>query len=565
MLDGRGAAGGARLEEFRARGVWGDASLLDHWALSVTSSPLKEAVVDARGRRSTYGQVDADSDRLAGYLRGCGVGIGDVVATQLPNWSEYLTVVVACWKIGAVVVPVVTTLRHADLAEVLERAGASVLVEPVCFRSADFVELARTVRRRLCGPGLVIMVGDELPADSAQDLELLSELVSRAQPLPAQARTPGRGADVAAVLFTSGSEARPKGVVLSHDNIIASERSFAHALRIGHCDRMFMPAPIGHATGFLHGLVMPVMTDATSVLLDVFDGHRALAMLNRESCTCGMAPATIVSAIVDACEDEGTALCDSLRFLCCGGSPVPRQLLARVRRHGTRLYSVYGSTESAPHTLTMCLDDDERVLTTDGRAVADVQVKVVDPQTRQEVAAEVEGEEASRGPNVFLGYLGDPELTSSVLDADGWYYSGDLCVMDAEGYIRITGRLKDVIIRGGENISPVEVEEVVRDHPGVCDVAVVAMPDPVMGERACAFVVMAPGQPAVTTDTLKRLFVRRGLAKYKIPERVEIVAALPFTDSGKVRKPELRAKIRQLLEDESRGAASVAARAEVTS
>ena len=533
------------------RGVWGDASLLDYWALSVKSSPLKEAVVDARGRRPTYGQVDVESDRLAAYLRGCGIGAGDVVAVQLPNWSEYLTVVVACWKLGAVVLPVVTTLRHADLAEVLERADARVLVQPVCCRNTDYIDLARRVRGCLREPGLVILVGDSLPPDGGNDVGLLSELISRTDGLPTQARTPGRGADVAAVLFTSGSEAKPKGVVLSHDNIIASERSFAHALRIGHSDRMFMPAPIGHATGFLHGLVMPVMVGATSVLLDVFDGRRALAMLNRESCTCGMAPATIVSAIVDVCEQEGAALCDSLRFLCCGGSPVPRQLLARVRRHGPRLYSVYGSTESAPHTLTMCLDDDERVLTTDGRAVADVQVKVVDPRTRQEVAPEVEGEEASRGPNVFLGYLGDPELTSSVLDADGWYYSGDLCVMDTEGYIRITGRLKNVIIRGGENISPVEVEDVVRDYPGVREVAVVAMPDPVMGERACAFVVMAQGHAPVTTASLKDLFVGRGLAKYKIPERVVIVDALPFTDSGKVRKPELRARIRQLLRDEA--------------
>ena len=551
MLDGRSAAGKARLEEFRVRGVWGDASLLDHWALSVKSSPLKEAVVDARGRRPTYGQVDVESDRLAAYLRGDSIGAGDVVAVQLPNWSEYLTVVVACWKLGAVVLPVVTTLRHADLAEVLERADARVLVQPVCFRNTDYVDLARRVRGSLREPGLVILVGDGLPPDCGNDVGLLSGLISRTDGLPTQARTPGRGSDVAAVLFTSGSEAKPKGVVLSHDNIIASERSFAHALRIGHSDRMFMPAPIGHATGFLHGLVMPVMVGATSVLLDVFDGRRALAMLNRESCTCGMAPPTMVSAIVDVCEQEGTALCDSLRFLCCGGSPVPRQLLARVRRHGTRLYSVYGSTESAPHTLTMCLDDDERVLTTDGRAVADVEVKVVDPRTRQEVDPEVEGEEASRGPNVFLGYLGDPELTSSVLDADGWYYSGDLCVMDTEGYIRITGRLTDVIIRGGENISPVEVEDVVRDYPGVREVAVVAMPDPVMGERACAFVVMEQGHAPVTTASLKDLFVGRGLAKYKIPERVVIVDALPFTDSGKVCKPELRARIRQLLRDEA--------------
>jgi len=549
-----------RRRVFRDKGTWGDASLLDHWDLSVLSSPSKDAIIDTRGCRYSYSRADEDADRFAGYLQGHGVRPGDRVIVQLPNWAEYLVVVIACYKLGVVPIPVTTTLRHADLSQVIRQSGACALVIPAAFRHADHSEIAEEVRGSLLGPALVVVVADRLPA-GARGMTLLSSAIERSAPLPRGQRRPGRGTDLAAVLFTSGSEAAPKGVMLSHDNIIASERSFAHTLRIGHPDRMLMPAPLGHATGFLHGLMLPMMVDATSVLVDQFTGDRTLAMINSQRCTCGMATPTIIRRILEACDEQACALSDSLRFLCCGGAPVPRQLLARSRSHGVRLYSVYGSTESAPHTSTMCLDDDTRVLTTDGRAVPDVEVRVVDPATRRTLPPGVEGEEASRGPNVFLGYLDDPERTASVLDEDGWYYSGDLCVMDQDGYVRITGRIRDIIIRGGENISPLELEQTIRDMPGVRDVAVVGRPEPEMGERACAFIVLAGGAAPLTVADLKAFFVDRGLAKYKIPEYVELVDALPLNASGKVSKNELR----RMAAAQTSGSSLVSSRAEASS
>lgn len=226
---------------------------------------------------------------------------------------------------------------------------------------------------------------------------------------------------------------------------------------------------------------------------------------------------------------------------------MPRSLAREALDHGVRLLSVYGSTESAPHTLTTPADDLERVLTTDGRPVPGVEVRVVDPVTREPLPVGEVGEAASRGPQVFCGYLDDPALTAAVLDADGWYYSGDLARLDADGYLRIVGRAKDVIIRGGENISAAEVEQVLRECPGVRDAAAVAMPDRRLGECVCAYLVLEPGVPAPDVPALREQFLARGLAKYKIPAHVEVVDALPLSPAGKVRKDVLRERAAALV------------------
>ncbi|MFT3877980.1 MAG: AMP-binding protein [Propioniciclava sp.] len=367
---------------------------------------------------------------------------------------------------------------------------------------------------------------------------LLAEAL-RCAPLPPHEWADAAGDDLAAVLFTSGSEAEPKGVMLTHNNLISSELAFAQALELGHTDVVLMPAPLGHATGFLRGVVLPLITRGTAVLCDVHEGAEMAALAARYGATWSMAVPSVMDALLSASAEMPDALA-RLRFLGCGGSPVPRPLMARAHALGIRLTSVYGATESAPHTLTTAHDSAERVLSTDGRACPGVEIRVVDPRTRAPLPPGVEGEEASRGPAVFAGYLGRPELTASVLDADGWYYSGDLAVMDADGYVRITGRRKDVINRGGEKISPAEVEQILLAHPAIARIAVVAMPDAQLGERACAFLVVAPGQQPVSLHDLCCYFVARGVAKFKIPERLEYVDALPMTSSGKVSRGRLR-------------------------
>jgi len=535
----------ARAREYRRQGYWGDASLYDYWRLALRTSPEKLAVKDSRGTSLTYEQVDQQASRIASYLLSRDVRRGDIVSVQLPNWSEYLSVNVACLKIGAVINPVLTNHRGAELRHILTMGGSKVLFMATCFRNTSNGDLASQMMSEFPRVGAVVMLEND--GVTSGMLPSLDEVLDESAPLAEDACTPGSAMDVVAVLFTSGSEARPKGVLLSHNNIIASERSFAYELGIGFNDRMFMPAPLAHATGYLHGLTMPFMVGGTSIMLDVFRGDTALAMIKEERCTCAYATASAVSDIFDACVGP-ESLSPTLRFLCCGGSPMPRQLLRRAAAHGLRLYNVYGSTESAPHLMTTAADSEDRILNTDGRPVLGVEVKVVEPVSRNRVLAGIEGEEASRGPNVFLGYLGDPELTARVLDPDGWYYSGDLCVMDNDGYVRITGRMKDMIIRGGENISATEVESVIRDLPGVSAVAVVAMPNERMGECACAYLVMAPGAPNIDLRSLRDFFIERGVAKYKIPEWLEVVDALPMTPAGKVRRVELRQRIAAQIE-----------------
>lgn len=526
-----------RSAEYRGTGFWGDASLHDYWRLAVLAAPEREAVVDARGRRWSYAQVENLAARLAGHLREAGVRRGDVVSVQLPNWAEFLAVNVACLKLGAVVNPMLPQHRRTELSYRLDACGSTALVMATQFRSMDYRELAAQLADEQATVRTVLLV--ENRGVTSDRFPSFDDAVLH-DPLTAGAWEPGRGTDVATVLFTSGSEARAKGVLLSHDNVLAAERAFSYDLNLGQVDRMFMPAPIGHATGYLHGMTMPYVVGATSVLLDVFTGPTAAAMIDAEQCTWGMGATSIISDLFDACEQSGATL-RGVRSLCCGGAPVTRRLFERADRLGTRLHSVYGSTESAPHTLIRRDDPDETAQRTDGRPVTGTRIKVVDPKTRRCVPAGVEGEEASRGPAVFLGYLGDPEMTAKATDADGWYYSGDLAVLDQAGYLRITGRIKDIIVRGGENISANEVEGIIREHPSVKDVAVVAMPNERLGECACACVVLAPGaQCPLDLAGMRQFFVERGVAKYKIPERIEIVDHLPMTPAGKVQKGDLR-------------------------
>ena len=528
-----------RIAEFRRAGYWGDAGLYDYWRLAFLSGPEREAVVDSRGHRASYRQVDAVASRLAGFLREAGVRHGDVVSVQLPNWLEFLEVDVACLKLGAIINPMLPQHRFNEVGYFVDTCGSRAVVMATQFHTTDYRELADRVSSECPQVRALVIVENGGVTD---DRFTTFGEAARHDPLSEDQCSPGRGTDVAAVLFTSGSEARPKGVMLTHDNVLAGERAFAGDLGIGFADRMFMPAPVAHATGYLHGVTLPFIVGGTSVLLDTFCGSAAVAMVNAERATCGMGATTIIRDMFDAaqvCEP----FYDGLRFLCCGGAPVPRDLVERALSVGVALHSVYGSTESAPHTLTRPDDPIDRVIGTDGRAVSGTRVKIVDPRTRAELPAGSEGEEASRGPGVFAGYLGDPELTATVVDADGWYYSGDLAVSDEDGYVRITGRLKDVIVRGGANISATEVEAILGRHPAVKDVAVVAMPDRRLGECACAYVVQRPGSAPLDLTEVCRFFGEQEVAKCKTPERVEIVDSLPMTPAGKVRKVELREQI----------------------
>lgn len=538
-----------RKREYRQKGYWGDATLADYWRMAVLSAPEKTAVADLQGACYTYADLDDAAGRVAAFLKAAGISPGELVAIQLPNWAEFTVIYVACLKVGAVVTPVLSCYRADELAYILNKSEAKIFFHPAEFRGFDYLPMVQSLGRQI--PSLRQTVTVEKGNKAGGD-NTLAGIISGHYPLANYCN--GSADDLAAVLFTSGTSGFPKGVMFSHNNIIASEKAFAAAFNFNYLDVMLMPAPVAHATGFHHGVNAPMMFGGKSVLQDRFTAGACLELIARERCTCGMGATPFVHDIIRTLEQKEYDI-SSLRFFLCGGAPVPGQLVKESLAAGLKVLSVYGSTESVPHTAVGLYDSVEKVFSTDGTPVPGVEIRVVD-RDRHSVPAGTEGEEASRGPNVFMGYLKEPGLTEQALDDEGWYYSGDLCIMDSDGYIRITGRIKDVIIRGGENISSVEIENILLQLPNVRGASVVAMPDPRLGERICAYVVLKELSLGLTLNEVKNFFALKSVAKCKYPERIEIIDSFPQTASGKIKKFVLRQDIMRKLNNEGRGAAN---------
>lgn len=530
-----------RKREYRQAGYWGDATLADYWQISVLSAPEKEAVIDLQGASYTYGELDDASSRVATYLIDIGVMPGDFVSVQIPAWSEFTIIYVACLKVGAVINPVCYGYRSDELVYILNKCESKVLFIPSEFRGYDYPSMLRSLSQKIPSLRQVVVVEKEKEVNEGTTL---SRIIRDYYPLASNCTRSSD--DLAAVLFTSGTEGFPKGVMLTHNNIIAAEKALAVAMNITHLDVMLMPAPTAHAIGFHHGVTLPFMLGTKSVLQDIFKPEITLKLIEREKCTCCMGATPLVYDILRTLQKKKYDI-SSLRLFMCGGAPIPRHMVKESIEAGIKVIGVYGSTESVPHTAVRLNDNTEKIIGTDGVAVSSVEVQVVD-ETRRRVPVGVQGEEASRGPAVFVGYLKEPELTAKVLDDNGWYYSGDLCIMDDDGYIRITGRIKDIIIRGGENISSIEIENILLQHPRVHEVGVVGMPDPRLGERVCAYVVLNDMDKGLTLEEVRDFFEKKGVSKFKYPERIEIMESLPCTASGKIRKFELRQDIKTKLE-----------------
>ncbi|EEU9493051.1 medium-chain fatty-acid--CoA ligase [Escherichia coli] len=525
-----------RRAAYRQQGLWGDASLADYWQQTARAMPDKIAVVDNHGASYTYSALDHAASCLANWMLAKGIESGDRIAFQLPGWCEFTVIYLACLKIGAVSVPLLPSWREAELVWVLNKCQAKMFFAPTLFKQTRPVDLILPLQNQL--PQLQQIVGvDKLaPATSALSL---SQIIAYNTPLTTAITV--HGDELAAVLFTSGTEGLPKGVMLTHNNILASERAYCARLNLTWQDVFMMPAPLGHATGFLHGVTAPFLIGARSVLLDIFTPAACLALLEQQRCTCMLGATPFVYDLLNLLEKQPADL-SALRFFLCGGTTIPKKVARECQQRGIKLLSVYGSTESSPHAVVNLDDPLSRFMHTDGYAAAGVEIKVVD-DARKTLPPGCEGEEASRGPNVFMGYFDEPELTARALDEEGWYYSGDLCRMDEAGYIKITGRKKDIIVRGGENISSREVEDILLQHPKIHDACVVAMPDERLGERSCAYVVLKAPHHSLSLEDVVTFFSRKPVAKYKYPEHIVVIEKLPRTASGKIQKFLLRKDI----------------------
>ncbi|ELJ3262336.1 medium-chain fatty-acid--CoA ligase [Escherichia coli] len=532
-----------RRAAYRQQGLWGDASLADYWQQTARAMPDKIAVVDNHGASYTYSALDHAASCLANWMLAKGIESGDRIAFQLPGWCEFTVIYLACLKIGAVSVPLLPSWREAELVWVLNKCQAKMFFAPTLFKQTRPVDLILPLQNQL--PQLQQIVGVDKLAPATSSLSL-SQIIADNTPLTTAITT--HGDELAAVLFTSGTEGLPKGVMLTHNNILASERAYCARLNLTWQDVFMMPAPLGHATGFLHGVTAPFLIGARSVLLDIFTPDACLALLEQQRCTCMLGATPFVYDLLNVLEKQPADL-SALRFFLCGGTTIPKKVARECQQLGIKLLSVYGSTESSPHAVVNLDDPLSRFMHTDGYAAAGVEIKVVD-DARKTLPPGCEGEEASRGPNVFMGYFDESELTARALDEEGWYYSGDLCRMDEAGYIKITGRKKDIIVRGGENISSREVEDILLQHPKIHDACVVAMPDERLGERSCAYVVLKAPHHSLSLEEVVAFFSRKRVAKYKYPEHIVVIEKLPRTASGKIQKFLLRKDImRRLTQD----------------
>ncbi|WP_249011596.1 AMP-binding protein [Conexibacter sp. DBS9H8] len=508
-------------------------------AAAVAAHPEATAVVEVgpHGERAwSWAQLAAAADAARAELTALGVGPGETVAYQLPNRLEFVSLTLAIVELGATCMPLMPIFREHELAFMLAEAAPRVLYVPDRFRGHDHLSMAR---------GLAA----ELP--SVKHVIALPDTPREASPRgPADRLGPRAGSadQLVDLLFTSGTSGEPKGALHRHDRLMAAVNR--HVEHFGLCseDVIFSPAPLAHQTGFLYGMWLALSLGATLVLQEVWERELGFATLERHGVSFCQAATPFLADLVEVAERHGRVP-TALRTFVATGAAVPRELARRARvRLGAEVGGGFGSTETCMAAAFAPGADPGRAADTDGVAMAGVTLRVVD-DAGTVLGPGVEGHFEIATTTLFSGYLNRPELTAAALTADGFYRTGDLAVIDADGALSITGRVKDVINRGGEKVPVAEVEQLLYGLPGVREVAVVAMPDPRLVERACAFLALTPGHHVDLAAVRAHLDAHR-LAKPYWPERVELLDALPKTPSGKIKKFLLREQAAALVNHE---------------
>ena len=529
-----------RRAESIARGYWKDRTINQDLDACLAECPDKLALTAVRldgadVRRFTYREMAKLADRIAVGLSRLGIVHNDVVAMQLPNWWHFSLLYLACSRIGAVLNPLMPIFRERELSFMLKHSDAKVLVVPKRFRNFDHEAMARGLQPTLPSLKRIIVV-DGGGEDDFDTLLTIPEW--ERQPDAASILNQNRPSadDVTQLIYTSGTTGEPKGVMHSANTLMANIFPYAERLRLGKNDVILMASPMAHQTGFMYGLMMPIMLRASAVLQDVWDPAKAADLIRQEGITFTMASTPFLTDLTRVVSETGSGV-PSLKTFLCAGAPIPGPLVEQARGVlGAKIVSAWGMTENGAVTLINLEDDDLLAFTTDGCALPGVEVKVVDDDGKTLPPGKI-GRLLVRSCSNFGGYLKRPQWNGT--DADGWFDTGDLARMDANGYIRISGRSKDVIIRGGENIPVVEVEALLYKHPAVAQVAIVAFPDERLGERACAVVVPKAGRTLDLAEIVGFLKSQKLAIQY-IPERLILRDAMPATPSGKIQKFRLR-------------------------
>lgn len=521
-----------RRRRHEARGEWPQAGPWEALERSVAREP--EAVLFVEGdRRWAARSVAARAVALSAELARHGIRAGDVVSWQLPNWIEGVLLVFALDRLGAISNPILPIFREREVAFIVRQAASRALVVPGVYRGFDHRQLARTVARAV--PELeCVLVARAEPLAGQRALRAVDGGTA-APPVAPEARDPHR---VRFVFYTSGTSSEPKGVLHTASTLGSFVRIQAGLGAGGRDQVSLLTFPLTHVGGVAAAALGPVFHGGRTVLLDPFDPERALDLIEREGVTSAGGPTPILQALL-SCPAFRPGRLRSVRVAGIGAADVPPELVREVgRRFGAFAYRSYGLTECPMATAGRRGDPPERIEGTDGRAAPGVSLRIVDQRGRA-LPPGAEGEVELSGPQLCVGYL-DGALSGEAFTPDGMLRTGDLGVLDEQGFLRITGRRKDIIVRKGENLSAKAIEDELHEHPGIAEVAVIGVPDAEAGERVCACVVPAGGAGEVTLEEVRGFMVARGVMRQKIPERIEIVDALPRNATGKVRKAELR-------------------------
>lgn len=520
------------LERWRGEGRHDDETLPAALARTARESPELDIVFHSEERPGRLDMValQTRARRAAAGLRAHGIEPGDVVAVQLPNWEEAAIAYIAIAMLGAVFVPIVHIYGPRETNWIVQASGARLYISPDRFGKIDFHE--RAARMPALGSIPRVVVGQEVP-DAAIDWRSLEAGGTELDPPALRADAP------LLIVYTSGTTSDPKGVIHTHATLLAELRQLPwHPADDPHRISL-QPWPAGHIGGVC-ALLGPLGTDRPMVLIDQWDVRQVAGLIETHQVDRLIGAPIHVTGLLDLI-DAGEFRCESVQTVLCGGAGVPPSLVERADARGWRMVRCYGSSEHPTATASAFRAGLDARANTDGAALPGSEIRITRPDGSEAAGGEA-GEVWLRGAEQFLGYT-DPEHNANAFSEDGWFRSGDVGVMDDDGNLTITDRIKDVVIRGGENLSSLEIEDLLTRHPAIAEAAVVGVPDPRYGERVCAFLVLAPDQPAPDLRELLGHFDGLGAARQKTPERIEIAGELPRTPSGKVKKHELRARL----------------------
>jgi len=517
-------------ERYRTNGAWEGQTVADQLVRLAAAQPKQALYLDDTGALTVSETLD-HATRLANALAHLGLKRGDVVSFQLPNWREAAIIDLASCLAGYVCNPIVPIYRDAEVGFILADARSKVFFIPAHFKTYDFGAMMARLRTRCPDLRHVVVVrgqGDESSYDA-----LLAETAS------GQLIRPDPN-DVKLLLYTSGTTSAPKGVLHTHNTVNAEVRAFSTHLKLTKEDVILMPSTLCHVTGYIYGIQMPILLGARAVLMEAWDASRAADLIECHAVTFTIGATPFLRELAQFAEQHDRAL-PTLRLFPTGGAPVPPDVVRHAERAFAhcRSFRVFGSTEAPTITLgELGAASSEERATTEGRVVGH-EVKVIRPDGETARSGE-SGEIVARGPEVCVGYT-DWEQNDA-FDDEGFFHTGDLGHFTSDGYLVITGRAKDIIIRGGENISPKELEDVLYKNPGIRLAAVVSMFHPRLGETCCAYVTLS-SNAGFDLHAMRALFAASGVAKQKWPERLEVVSEMPTTAAGKIRKNLLREDI----------------------